>query len=223
MASQQEVKLYGSWRSGFSRRVVIALKLRGMPYGFVEEDTQNKSADLLKYNPVHQKIPVLVHNGKPIAESQIILEYIDETWPGYPLLPQEPYDRAMARFWAKFIDDKCLKSVVKASWGPVDEQEKAFEEVQENLSFLEEEIQGKKFFGGERVGFVDIVGNVIGYYLGAIEEALGQEMLTKEKHPCLYEWAHEYTSCNIIKENHPPRDRSVDYFRPQIQASRASN
>lgn len=118
---------------------------------------------------------------------------------------------------------QCLNSVVKASRAPVDEQEKAFKEVQENLSILEKEIQGKKFFGGERVGFVDIVGNVIGYYLAAIEEALGQELLTKEKHPCLYEWAREYTSCNIIKENHPPRDRLVDYFRAQIQASRASN
>jgi len=112
---------------------------------------------------------------------------------------------------------------VKASYGPVDEQEKAFEEVQKNLSYLEKEIQGKKFFGGECVGFVDIVANIVGYYLGAIEEALGQEMLTKEKHPCLYEWVHEYTNCNIIKENHPPRDRLVDYFKTQIQAARASN
>jgi len=100
------VKLYGVWGSPFSRRVEIALKLKGIPYDYAEEDLQNKSPDVLKYNPVHKKIPVLVHNGKPIAESHVILEYIDETWPGYAIMPEDPYDRAMARFWAKFIDDK---------------------------------------------------------------------------------------------------------------------
>jgi len=105
-AIDEEVQLLGSVGSPFVIRVQIALKLKGIEHKYVEEKLGNLSETLLKYNPVYRMVPVLVHNGKPISESRVILEYIDEAWKQNPILPSDPYKRALDRFWSKFIDEK---------------------------------------------------------------------------------------------------------------------
>jgi len=107
--SEADVRVIGLWPSPFVIRVLIALKLKGVEYELVEEVVGKKSELLLRSNPVHKKIPVLLHHGKPISESLIIVQYIDEVWssdtPAF-LLPADPYTRAVHRFWAQYVDDK---------------------------------------------------------------------------------------------------------------------
>ncbi|GLJ19062.1 hypothetical protein SUGI_0342190 [Cryptomeria japonica] len=80
MSSENGVKLLGAWASPFVIGVLIALEEKGIEYEYVEQDlmSKTKSPLLLELNPVHKKVPVLIHNGRPVAESAIILQYIDE-------------------------------------------------------------------------------------------------------------------------------------------------
>ncbi|KAL3839467.1 hypothetical protein ACJIZ3_024058 [Penstemon smallii] len=216
-----EVKLFGRWNSPFSQRVEMALKLKGVEYEFIDEDLRNKSPLLLKYNPIHKKVPVLLHNGKPIAESSVIIEYIDETWEGPSILPKDPYERAMARFWVKFIDEKCLTAMSEACSKTGEEKEKAIEEAAQLLKFLEEEIKGKKFFGGENIGLVDISSNFIGYWFGILQELMGLELLTKEKYPNLCEWIDGFINHSFVKDYLPPKDKITEVYKAWL--NRRSN
>ncbi|KAG0473813.1 hypothetical protein HPP92_015670 [Vanilla planifolia] len=156
MAGEKGVKLLGIWYSPFGHRARIALEEKGVDYEYIEEDLSSKSELLLKSNPIQKKVPVLLHNGKPICESLIIVQYIDEVWPGKkPILPSDPYDRAQALFWSDYVDKKIYESGMKLLRAVGEGQEEA-KEFTENLKNLEAELGERKFFGGEVFGFVDI-------------------------------------------------------------------
>ena len=109
-AMADQVVLLDFWPSPFGMRLKIALAEKGVKYEYKDEDLlRNKSPFLLQSNPVHKKIPVLIHNGKPVSESLIALQYIDEVWNHKaPLFPSDPYLRSQARFWADFVDKKAI-------------------------------------------------------------------------------------------------------------------
>eukprot|EP00253_Pinus_taeda_P032223 PITA_32223 len=140
---EEQVKLLGWLRSPCVTRVRIALALKGIQYQFIEDDAENKSQLLLQSNPVHKKVPVLIHNGKIVCESMIIVQYIDETWDTKVpnLLPKDPYDRAIARFWAAFVDDKLAPSFWGVLVGQGEKQQKAVEESLANFLLLDDALR----------------------------------------------------------------------------------
>ncbi|GLJ35990.1 hypothetical protein SUGI_0721910 [Cryptomeria japonica] len=163
MVGMDRVKVLTTWPSPYGMRVLIGLEEKGVKYEYQEEVLSNKCDVLLQMNPVHKKIPVLIHNGQPICESLIILQYVNEAWDSKPYLPSTPYDRALARFWADFIDKRFYDSVARIVKLKDEAQEEAKRDILVNFQFLEgalKEMSAEEslpFFSGKDFGFLDIV------------------------------------------------------------------
>ncbi|XP_031281420.1 probable glutathione S-transferase isoform X1 [Pistacia vera] len=161
----EEVILLDFWPSMFRMRVRIALAEKGVKYEYRDEDLLKggKSRYLLQVNPAHKKIPVLIHNGKPISKSSIIVQYINEVWNDKaPLLPSNPYERAQARVWTDYIDKKVYDAGRKLWTTTGEEQEAAKKDFFEIFKTLEGQLGGEPYFGEENLGYVDVY--LIPYY-----------------------------------------------------------
>ncbi|KAK6925003.1 Glutathione S-transferase, N-terminal [Dillenia turbinata] len=223
MEEENKVELYGAWFSPPARRVELALKAKGISYEWIEEDLYNKSELLLTYNPVYKKVPVLVHDGKPILESPIILEYIDETWKNPPhFMPDDPYKRAKVRFWASFFDQqlKFFESFHEVLKVPGEAQEKAIQEVQNKLRVMEDNIedifpQGSFHEECSNLGLLDILMCTSWTANKAIEEAVNVKLVDPEKFPKVFSWIAAIAELQPVKETDMPRDKLVAFFRSQ--------
>ena len=60
--------------------------------------------EFAKLNPKCE-VPVLVADGRPIRESGLINEYLEDAFPETPLRPEDPIDRAAMRLWCKVPDE----------------------------------------------------------------------------------------------------------------------
>ncbi|KAJ1287763.1 hypothetical protein BS78_02G035400 [Paspalum vaginatum] len=159
-----EVTVVDFWANGFGMRARIALRELGVPFRYVEEDlrVRERSELVRRMNPVHRSVPILIHAGRgPVCGSLNILEYIDDVWGtdnGSPLLPRDPLQRAHARFWADFVDQKVFGTqtrFLKSRGG--EEKAAARAELLDQLRSLEGVLGDGPFFAGDGFGFLDAV------------------------------------------------------------------
>ncbi|KAJ3690404.1 hypothetical protein LUZ61_019568 [Rhynchospora tenuis] len=205
-----ELKLLGTWGSPFAIRARMVLEHKGLSYEYLEEDLSNKSELLLNHNPIYQKVPVLIHGERGICESLVILEYIDENWSktGPSVLPASPYERAIARFWAVYIDDKILPSVIGLFNVATEETTaKHIANLHAAFEILEEASKkcsaGKDFFGGDSIGYLDMC---LGCYLAwirALERISEAKLLDETKVPLLAEWEKRILTVDCVKKALP--------------------
>ncbi len=95
-------KLYGFAVSNYYNMVKLALLEKGLPF---EEVTfyPTQTPESLAISP-RGKVPVLGVDAGYINETAIILEYLEQSQKGTPLLPSDPFERAQVLAIAKEIE-----------------------------------------------------------------------------------------------------------------------
>jgi maleylacetoacetate isomerase len=95
------MRLLSRWQNSAGERVRIALHLKGLSFTYVAVGSL-APGEYARLNP-QGLLPALDIDGRIIAQSSAILDYLEEAYPQPGLLPADPIVRAEARAFAALI------------------------------------------------------------------------------------------------------------------------
>ena len=162
------MKVIGSFVSPYVRKVLACLNLKGLVYEIDPITPFFGNDEFERLSPL-RRIPILVDGDFSISDSSVICSYLEEAYPGRPLFPADPTDRARARWLEEYADTRLgdvfiwglfyQKVVRPAVWGePGDEDRIArtlADDIPRTLDYLEQELPAAGFLFGE-IGLADI-------------------------------------------------------------------
>ena len=91
-------------------------------------------------------------------------------------------------------------------------------ETKENLELLEARLDGRRFFGGDEAGYIDIAARALAAWLPVMEEIAGAERSTlmgKEEFPALCRWRRDYIADEAVRACLPSTEQLVAYYAPK--------
>lgn len=121
-----------------------------------------------------------------------------------------------------FLDlfDQCFPPMWKACLTKGSVQQMCKEESSEMLQYLEDELKDKKFFGGDRIGMVDVMANFVAIWFRTFQDEARMDLLTKDKFPRLWEWSELFVNTSPVNQCLPPKEKLVRRFRSLISPFR---
>jgi RNA polymerase-associated protein len=142
--------LYDAPRCPYCARVRIVLAEKGVAPDVVEIDLSDRPAWLYEKNPTG-RVPVLEEDDRPLPESAVIMEFLEERYPEPPLLPPDPVDRAFVRLLV-FRDTDLTDPYYALRRG----EEGAREQLDSALQRFDSMLAGRPYLGGMEYGLADI-------------------------------------------------------------------
>jgi glutathione S-transferase len=171
------ITLYNAARCPYAARARIVLAEKGIEVEVVEIDLSDRPAWLYEKNPAG-RVPVIEEDGgRPLPESVVIMEFLEERYPEPPLLPPDHADRAAVRCLI-FRDDQLTDPYYAFRRG----EEGAREELDAVLGRLDAMLTEQPYLGGAEYGLADIA--YVPWLLRA-RDMLGVEL---DDFPALVDW-----------------------------------
>lgn len=162
------MRIIGSYASPYVRKVLACLALKGLDYEIDPITPFYGDAAFEAVSPL-RRIPVLIDGDLAMCDSSVICAYLDEKYPGHPLLPAAVTDRARARWLEEYADTRMGDvfiwrlfqplAITPAVWG--EKGDKAIVEqtltvdAPAVLDYLETQVPAEGFLFGD-IGLADI-------------------------------------------------------------------
>ena len=110
--TEAALKFYSGWFCPFVQRAWITLEEKRIPYQYIEINPYNKDPSFLKLNP-RGLVPTLGcpqkdGDSKPLIESNVICEYLDEVSDGRSLFPSDKYEKARQKVWIDHVGSRII-------------------------------------------------------------------------------------------------------------------
>lgn len=101
------------------------------------------------------------------------------------------------------------------SWG--DDLVEAVKKVHGQLNFLECELRegffkGRKFYGGEKIGMLDIVIGSGSHWLSAFDEVAKINLIEPKSFPLFSAWLGDFTEQDVVKDTIPDRFKLLEFI-----------
>jgi glutathione S-transferase len=163
------VKIIGSYVSPYVRKVLACIALKGLDYE-IDPITPFFGGEAFERLSPLRRIPVLVDGDVTLCDSSVICAYLDEAYPGRPLLPASAKDRARARWLEEYADTRLgdifiwglfyQKIVHRAVWGEPGDAARIAKTLETDApaacDYLESQLPEAGFLFGGDIGLADI-------------------------------------------------------------------
>ena len=205
--------IYGPGYSTFARTVRLALEEKGADYDLVEVDLLSgagQSAEHLARHPFG-KVPAFEHDGFALYETDAIVRYVDESFPGTDLVPADARSRArmnqamsvLASYaYPCLIGQIFMQRAVMPIIGNASDEAAiaaALPNAETALGALEQLIDGNRYLAGERLSLADLL--LIPIYDYARRTPEGEKLL--QATPNLRRWWDEVRTRPTVEKTKP--------------------
>ena len=219
------VTLFGLPRSVYTRIARLALEEKGVSYALQEVEIFGPSGVPPEHLARHPfgRIPVLGHGEHSLFETAAICRYVDDAFPGPPLLPSEPLARARVAQIVSLLDSYAYRPMVwgvfvqrvgiALNGGKPDESliTASLRDARVALAALNSLATGSPFLAGSCVSLADLHAYPILCYFSLAPE--GRAAIAE--HPVLSDWLRRL-ACR------PSVLRTLTQYEPQAASGNAA-
>lgn len=199
----------------FCHRCQLVLLEKGAAFRTVQIERSKKQDSKHLLSP-YVRVPVLWHDGRPVYESSIINEYLEEIVPTPALLPQDAGRKALSRFWIDFCNTRFMPAYFNLLKERNPERRAPLKaDLMGHLEFIETGAlvnvsEAEPYWMGQEVTLVDYAFYPFFERFASVETY--RDITIPADHQRLRGWLNSMHGREVVGRLARPRDYYVEYF-----------